>query len=182
MTDHYYSVSSNDGDSTQVMPIKVRAERAPINFLSDDDTHYNSCISIKELRYALSQCRNMAPGLDGIYYEMLRYLSDTANDSYWGYITRYEQKRFSHAWGKAVLLSFLKKEKPSAEAASYRPIALTSCVCKLLERIVNNRLQYMLEKRDLLSQRLYEFRKMRGTEDAHVLLQTAMLNAFTLKQ
>ena len=65
---------------------------------------------------------------------------------------------FPEAWGEAVVLSFLKKDMPPAEPESYRPIALTSCVCKLLERIINNGLQYILEKNNLLSQRQYGFR------------------------
>ena len=60
--------------------------------------------------------------------------------------------------------------------------ALTSCACKLVELIVNNRLQYYLEKSNVLSDKQHCFRKMRGTEDAHVMLQTSIVNAFALKQ
>ena len=52
---------------------------------------------------------------------------------------------FLALWSKAIILPFVKKDKTPTQAESYRPIALISCVCKLLERVVNNRLQYVLE-------------------------------------
>ena len=40
-------------------------------------------------------------------------------------------------WRMAIVLSFMKPGKPSDDVTSYRPIALTSCVGKLLEKIIN---------------------------------------------
>ena len=40
----------------------------------------------------------------------------------------------------------------------------------------------MLEKEDILSKAQLGFRKMRGTEEGHVILQTGILNAFALRQ
>ena len=54
-------------------------------------------------------------------------------------------------------------------------------MCKLLKRIVNNRLRHYLKKNGIIPQEQHGFRKMKGTEDAHTLLQTAVLNAFALK-
>ena len=38
---------------------------------------------------------------------------------------------------EAVMIPTLKRGKNKAKATSYRPISLTSCVCKTLERIIN---------------------------------------------
>ena len=76
----------------------------------------------------------------------------------------------------------LVKDKPLAQVESYRPIALTSCICKLLGRVFSNTLQYVLEKNNLISDAQLGFRIIRGTEDTHVKLQTAILNAFTVRQ
>ena len=80
------------------------------------------------------------------------------------------------------MLSFLKKDKPPTNSGSYRPIALTNCTCKLLERILNKRLQHFYETNNILTERQLGFRRMHSTEDAHVLLQTAIANAFVLRQ
>ena len=183
LAEHYHSVSSNNNSEPTFMRIKQLEESQPIDFLSNDHQDYNEPITLNEFKSALSQCRNTAPGLDGINYEMIRNLNDSATNLLLTLYNRvWLEEIFPDCWGKAIVLPFLKKEKPPTEAESYRPIALTSCVCKLLERIVNNRLQYVLEKGDILSEAQLGFRKLRGTEDAHVILQTGILNAFALRQ
>ena len=64
---------------------------------------------------------------------------------------------FPGSWGYAVVLAFLKKNKPPIEAGSNRSIALTSCLCKLLERVVSYRLQDYLEKNEIVSERQFRF-------------------------
>ena len=49
-------------------------------------------------------------------------------------------------WRDATMLPIHKKGKDKTKADSYRPISLTSCVGKLIERLVNNRLTWYLEK------------------------------------
>ena len=46
----------------------------------------------------------------------------------------------SQFWRDAVIIPFLKKDKDLQSVDSYRPIALTSTICKLLERMIVNRL------------------------------------------
>ena len=54
------------------------------------------------------------------------------------------------AWRTATIVPFLKKEKDPQAVSSYRPIALTSTVGKLLERFIVNRLSWWLEAKSLL--------------------------------
>ena len=39
---------------------------------------------------------------------------------------------------------------PKSDRESFRPISLTSCICKLLETMIKNRLQFWTEKNNLL--------------------------------
>ena len=55
------------------------------------------------------------------------------------------------AWRTATIVLFLKKEKDPQAVSSYRPIALTSTIRKLLERLIVNRLSWWLEAKSLLS-------------------------------
>lgn len=51
------------------------------------------------------------------------------------------------------------------EPTSYRPIALTSCLSKLIERLVTTRLVYRLESNNILSHYHSGFRQARSTAD-----------------
>ena len=89
---------------------------------------------------------------------------------------------FPAAWRIALVLPFLKPGKNPHLTDSYRPIALTSCFCKLLEKMVNNRLMWYLEYRDVLSPCQYGFRASRSTLEPLTLLETDIGNAFTKKE
>ena len=139
MAKHYQDVSSNDGFSQQFQRIRRAKESLCLNFASNRNNReeYNKEITLIEMKTALSQCSNTAPGPDGIHYQMLRPMSDTATGLLLQiYNIVWLHGLFPSLWGKATILSFLKPGKPRNEATSFRPIALTSCVCKLLEKIV----------------------------------------------
>jgi hypothetical protein len=68
-------------------------------------------------------------------------------------------------------MAFVKPNKLPTETSSYRPIALTSCAGKVLEKIINVRLIRYLEARNLLSPVQFGFRPLRGTTDALLRLQ-----------
>ena len=55
------------------------------------------------------------------------------------------------AWRTATIVPFLKKDKDPQAVSSYRPIALTPTIGKLLERLIVNRLSWWLEAKSLHS-------------------------------
>ncbi|CAH2064889.1 unnamed protein product, partial [Iphiclides podalirius] len=59
----------------------------------------------------------------------------------------------------------IPKKGSRADPANYRPISITSILCKTMERILNARLMAYLEQNDLLSDRQYGFRRNRSTGD-----------------
>ena len=68
-------------------------------------------------------------------------------------------------WKSAIIIPLLKSGKPRAEIGSYRPIALTSHVGKLMERIILNRLLYYCEKNKIIPSNQASFRSGHGTTD-----------------
>ena len=46
---------------------------------------------------------------------------------------------------EAIMIPILKRGKDKSKAESSRPISLTSCVGKLMERLINTRLMWQLE-------------------------------------
>ena len=54
---------------------------------------------------------------------------------------------------------FWKKDKPKSKVDSYRPISLTSCICKLAERMIYSRLCSWLKKQRKLHSNQAGFRE-----------------------
>ena len=67
---------------------------------------------------------------------------------------------------------------PKSDGVSYRPIALTSCVCKLFETIVKNRLQWWAEKNSLIPSGQHDFRKGHSCSDNLTNLTLKVEEAF----
>ena len=76
------------------------------------------------------------------------------------------------------MLPIPKPGKDPQDPNNFRPIALTSCICKTVERMVNERLVYVLEKKGILSRFQAGFRSQRGTLDQLVRLDTFIKDAF----
>ncbi|GFS14749.1 RNA-directed DNA polymerase from mobile element jockey [Elysia marginata] len=73
-----------------------------------------------------------------------------------------------------------QKGKPSGLARSYRPISLISCIGKLAERMVNNRLYWYLEKSNTPNQHQAGFKMGGCTEDQLFILAQDIQNGFTV--
>jgi len=64
------------------------------------------------------------------------------------------------------------------EPTSYCPIALTSCLYKTFERMVNERLVYYLESNGIINKYQSGFRKHRGTVDQLVCFESFLRETF----
>ena len=53
---------------------------------------------------------------------------------------------FPAAWREAIVIPIPKPNKDKTNPLNYRPIAPTSCICKVMERMINNRLTWFLVK------------------------------------
>ena len=84
-------------------------------------------------------------------------------------------------WKTSIVVPVLKPGKDPNLPQSYRPIALTSCVCKLYERMVNARLVWYLESKSLLSNRQFGFRKNRNTIDPLLMISREIQNSFAVQ-
>jgi potassium voltage-gated channel Eag-related subfamily H protein 8 len=71
-----------------------------------------------------------------------------------------------------------KPGKDHSDPSNYRPIALTSCICKTMERMINDRLVWFLESHNLLADILCGFRSQRSTLDHLVKLESFIRDAF----
>ena len=68
------------------------------------------------------------------------------------------------------------------DPANYRPISVTSCCGKVLERIINTRLYKFCEHNNFLSFQQSGFRKHRGVKDNLTFLTQKILETFNRKK
>jgi len=81
-----------------------------------------------------------------------------------------------------VVLPIPKVVKDRTDPNSYCPVALTSCLCKVVEQIINNRLVWYLEKNKIITKMQSGFRKHRSITDQLIRLETFVREAFIQKQ
>ncbi|KAK7115386.1 hypothetical protein V1264_001263 [Littorina saxatilis] len=158
------------------MKEELRKQQQTSACMTDDFT-------IHELKSSTRQLKNKkAPGKDGITNEMIRHLGSHTKQKLLGiYNQSWNSGVFPFSWKEAILTPVLKKGKDRHNKTSYRPISLLSCLSKLMERMVNRRLQHHLEKNGLINPTQSGFRKNRSTEDQITLLTQDIENGFQQK-
>ena len=171
------SSSSNYCDSFKV--IKEEAESNELDFSTNKQFSYNRKFRLRDLKRSLKKAKDTTPGFDNIPYILLKQLPDSALIVLLDVINEYwTSNDFPDSWRRAILIPILKPDKNKQEASSYRPIALTSCICKTLERMVNERLTHFLESKGLLSKYQAGYRARRGCVDQLVRLENFIKDAF----
>ena len=83
------------------------------------------------------------------------------------------------SWKTACVLPFLKPGKPASDAASYRPISLTSCLCKAMEKILAQRLQWFLDEHKILPPSQAGFRHNRSVLDNLIFFDHVVKSSFS---
>ena len=137
-------------------------------------------LRLGELQRALKKLRpRRSSGPDGITNEMLIHLGSAAVCKLLQiYNHSWEQGVLPQIWRAATMIPILKKGKDPKKANSYRPVSLTSCVVKTMERIVNERLKWYLKTENLLAPEQAGFRQFRSTEDQATYLSQEIEDAF----
>ena len=133
-----------------------------------DTSEASECdIKLEELERTINQTNlNKAAGEDRIPYEFLKHLGTKAKGMLLTLFNKcWKGDNLPRSWLTAILKPLLKPGKDAKLTKSYRPISLTSCMGKLLEKIVATRLSYILEQRGLLNDAQAGFRPNRNTSD-----------------
>lgn len=85
-------------------------------------------------------------------------------------------------WRQVKVIAIQKPGKPASDHNSYRPIAMLSCLRKLLEKMILSRLDHWVESNNMLSSTQFGFRKGKGTNDCLALLSSDIQLAFADKE
>ena len=148
------------------MAHRFLAEQTPLHFHHSSAPSYNTDLTMPELNRALSSVRNTSPGPDDIPYDFIKHFTTEQLESLLKYYNFLWNNGLPHQWKHSIVLPIPKPSKPSYLSSSYRPIALTNCMCKLMERVVNARLQLYLNSQCLLDPHQSGFRMGHSTQDA----------------
>ena len=126
----------------------------------------------------MTSARNTTPGPNKISYEMLRQLLEQAANYLLKIFNKlFKQSSLSRQWRESIIIPIPKPDKNLSSPSNYRPISLTSTICKTLERILNLRLQDYLSRIPEFARMQTGGMKRRSTLDHLIGLETTVRNA-----
>ena len=179
---HFAKVSSKN-PTLPYYQQRISEENQNLDFTSTRSESYNVDFNMQEFMSALTSCNDSAPGADDVTYSMIKHLPLESKNFLLDLMNRiWKESSFPAVWDMAMLLPFLKPHKDGTILSNYRPIALTSCICKLMEKMVNVRLVWFLEQKGLITPAQCGFRRMHSCTDILVRLEASICEAFILKK
>ena len=140
---------------------------------SNDESGYNMAFTLQELNDSLESLKSgKSMGDDDVENEFLKFLPDHKKTELLNLINQsWIESNIPRAWKHSLVIPILKDDKEAQDPDSYRPISLTSCVSKVAEKMINNRLAWQLEKTNQFSPTQSGFRKGRSAEDLIINLE-----------
>lgn len=144
-------------------------------FTKDDNLHpnlptrnYNSILSDmectpEEVQTELNKLNtNKTPGPDGLHPRILNELSSViALPLCHIFNLSLKESYVPEDWRTAYVVPIFKKGEKSSPG-NYRPVSLTSIICKVLEKLIRDKLVHHLESNNLLCDDQFGFRKNRS--------------------
>lgn len=141
-------------------------------------------ISIEEVIKAIKETKNdSAVGFDLIHNRMLKNLPKNAIlliTSLFNYCL--DNNFLPKSWKTSKITLIPKKDTNKSDPNNYRPISVSSCLGKILERIITKRLTAFLERNNLLLEFQSGFRKHRRTSDNLLFITQKIIESFNRKK
>ena len=163
-------LTENDKEKAEVLNnyfssvfTKEDKENMPIFKPNIDKCLYDFKISEIQMFNALKSLNiNKSPGPDGIHPRLLKELADILSTPLTTFFNRsLVEGKIPTAWKKAEVRPIFKKGSKTSPG-NYRPVSLTSIVCKLYEGFIRDKLFNHLIENNLLSDEQFGFCKGRS--------------------
>ena len=137
-------------------------------------------LTMAELKSAIGKMRRKgAPGPDDIIPAFLKELGPIALDELLAICNMsLRSAECPQWWRDAIIIPLLKAAKSPSELASYRPVSLTSCIAKVLERMIAERLSHLAESNNWFTNIQAGFRKGHSCVDQIIRLSQAIEDGF----
>ena len=155
------------------------------NSIFSNDLYINAPITITELRNAISAINNKtcSVGIDVISNEMINHLPENAIIFLHKLFKKcWEEGSIPQLWKDSIIVPILKAGKQNNDKNNYRPIALTSHTCKLLESIILKRLLHYCDENNIIPKNQAGFRKERSATEHLVKLSTQIKHQFARRK
>ena len=162
--------SNSNFDATFMTNKKTREENRITQEKKHDNNNedgINSKFIFHELDSALRRCKKeKSAGEDQLPYELLQHLPKCSKKVLLEIINEiWREGKLPKKWKHSLILPFPKEGKDPTDPESYRPIALTTTICKVMERLISDRLAWHMESKNLFNKDQTGFRKHRNTID-----------------
>ena len=158
--------------------LRLMSERLP-EFSSDNHEVYNAEFNIDELMRSITECGNTSVGPDKVHYAFFKHMTESQMHEILNLINYiWTSEIFPLAWKHSIVIPILKPGKPGNKPESYRPIQLTSCFCKLMERMVAKRLNWYVDHNQMISKYQCAFKKGRCTIDHLIRLESEVRKGY----
>jgi len=173
LADKMAEITSNENYDQAFTVHKNREENCMLDFNSTNEEPYNSLFTLTELQQAINECKNNSPGPDGVHNKMFKCMPISGREYLLKVINlAWKTSFFDDKWRHATIVPIPKPNKNLKDPSNYRPISLTSCLCKLIEKMVNTRLINYLENKKFFAHTQCGFRKNRSTVDHLIRFET----------
>ena len=130
-------------------------------------------ISLLELEGTIANLKDGAPGLDNISNAFIKKLPEEyLHKILLLYNEIFRSGIIPKAWKQALIIPIPKKDKDKSSVSAYRPISLLPCLGKVLEKVIKERLCWIVEKRSLLSRDQSGFRSRLSIMDQVARIET----------
>ena len=151
----------------------VSLEPLPLDFSENEPNQLNTSFSLFELQDAIRRTKNTTPGEDKISANFFKGLSEHSQMLLLQlYNESWQTGKIPDDWKSAIIIPICKPGKSRRQLASYRPIALTSVMCKICERMIVRRLYTHLTSQKIIDPRILGFLPFRDSHSALALLHS----------
>jgi ribonuclease HI len=175
---HYAKVSTLEFSQEEEESVNKRIKEALRDPKNKDNAfpHFTP----RELSRALNKMKiKGAPGPDDIPPSFLKNLGPKAFMFLLNIFNlSIDQAECPQQWRDAIIVPLLKAGKSASNLDSFRPISLTSCVVKCLERMIAERLYYLAETENWFNEQQAGFRKGMSCEDQILKITQAIDDGF----
>lgn len=144
-----------------------------------DNLEINEPFSWEELQHALSRSNGKSAGPDDLGYPLLKKLPLEGKCCMLEMLNQlWVSDTYPTLWKESLVVPIPKANEKDRGTSKFRPIALTSCMAKVFERMVNRRLKMFLETNSLLDHRQHAFRQGFGTSTYFATLGDVLKEAY----